>query len=205
MKEGAMREDESARHDPENTWKDQKEEQIQMTLDEVCMKARSFETKSLREYWLVLGVLALLIAKAAINFAVFSSPMVKMGWGSGVATFLYIALRWARNGPPQRLRAMSSPDSCVDFLRSELKRKRERLLEIRLALLLLVPAMVACWWGGVAIEIAKWLGIDASWYTRLQDSPAPLIAFALVLAAAWVGFGREARQIGREIENLGSQ
>jgi hypothetical protein len=48
---------------------------------------------------------------------------------------------------------MSRPDSCVDFLRSELKRKRERLLEIRLTLFLLFPGMVAGWWGGAAIEI----------------------------------------------------
>ena len=108
---------------------------------------------------------------------------------------------------PRRAAAKTSsgvqPDSCLDFLRFELTRKRERLLEIRLALFLLFPGMIACWWGGVAIEIAKRLGIDAPWYTRLQESPAPLAVFAVVLAAAWIGFGKEARQIGREIENLG--
>jgi hypothetical protein len=200
-----MQGDESARHDSESTWKHQEEEQVQMTLDEVCTKARAFEKKSLREYWLVLGLLALFIGKAAINFVVFSAPIVKIGWASGIATFLYIALRWARNGPPGRVQTMSRPDSCVDFLRSELKRKRERLLEIRLTLLLLFPCMVAGWWGGAAIEIAKRLGIDAPWYTRFQESPAPLIAFALLLGAAWIGFGKEARQIGREIENLNSR
>jgi hypothetical protein len=198
-----MRGDES--HDAESAWKDQKEEQVQMTVEEVCVKARAFEKKSQREYWLVLGVLALFIAKAGINFVVFSAPIVKVGWASGIATFLYIALRWARNGPPQRIRAMSNPDSCADFLRSELDRKRERLLEIRMALFLLFPGMVAGWWGGAAIEIARRLGIDAPWYTRFQESPAPLIAFALVLAAAWIAFGKEARQIGREIENLNRQ
>jgi hypothetical protein len=95
---------------------------------------------------------------------------------------------------------MSSPDCCLDFLRSELKRKRERLLKIRLALFLLFPGMVAGWWGGAAIAIAKGLGVDAPWYTRFQQSPAPWIALALPLVAAWIGFGREARQIGREIE-----
>ena len=197
-----MKEDDSSRNDAESTWKDQKEEQVQMTVDEICLRARAFEKKSRRDYWIVLGILAFFIAKATINFVVFPAAMIRVGWASGVATFLYIALRWARNGPPQRLRAASSPDACLDFLRFELTRKRERLLEIRLALFLLFPGMIACWWGGVAIEIAKRLGIDAPWYTRLQESPAPL-AVALVLAAAWIGFGKEARQIGREIENLG--
>ena len=157
----------------------------------------------MREYWLVLGILVLLIGKAAISLVLFSAPMVKLGWASGIATFLYIALRWARNGPPGKVQAMSRPDSCVDFLRSELKRKRERLLEVRLTLFLLFPCVFAFWWGGAAIEIAKWFGIDARWYTRFQESPAPLIVFALLLAAAWIGFGREAHQIDREIENLG--
>ncbi|MEO8367603.1 MAG: hypothetical protein ABI806_00180 [Candidatus Solibacter sp.] len=205
MKDSNMQGDELARHDPESTWNHQEEEQIQMTFDEVCMKARAFEKKNRREYWLVLGLLVLLIGKAAINFVLFSAPMVRLGWASGIATFLYIALRWARNGPPGKVQTMSRPDSCVDCLRSELKRKRERLLEIRWTLFLLFPGMVACWWGGAAIEIAKWFGIDAPWYTRFQESSAPLIAFALLLAAAWIGFGREAHQIDREIENLGSR
>lgn len=200
-----MQGDEWARHDSESTWKSQEEEQVQMTLDEVCMKARAFERKSVREYWLVLVVLTLLIGKSAINLVLLSTPIVKIGWASGMATFLYIGLRWARNGPPGRVQTMSRPDSCVDFLRSELTRKRERLLEIRLTLFLLFPGMVAIWWGGGAIEIAQRLGIDAPWYTRFQESPAPLAAFALLLAAAWIGFGREVHRVGREIENLGGQ
>ena len=195
--------DESTHHDPKSAWKDQEEEQVQMRLDEVCTKAHAFERKSVREYWLVLGLFAALIAKAAINLVSFAAPIAKIGWASGIATFLYIALRWARNGPPGRIQTMSRPDSCVDFLKSELKRKRERLLEIRLTLCLLFPAVAACWWGGVAIELATRLGIDAPWYVRFQQSPAPLIAFALVLAVAWLGFGREARRIDREIESLG--
>lgn len=200
MKESIMQGDEA-----ESAWKRQEEEQVQMTLDEVCVRARTFEKKSVREYWLVLGLLALFIAKAAINFVSFSAPMVRMGWASGAATFLYIGVRWARNGPPGRVQAMSGPDCCVDFLRSELMRKRERLLEIRLTLLLLFPGMVACWWGGAAIEIAKRLGIDAPWYVRFQESLAPLITFAMLLAAAWIGIGKEARKVGREIENLDSE
>src|ERR1700678_2466684 len=120
MKESVMQGDESACHDSESTWKHQKEEQVQMILDEVCMKARAFEKKSVREYWLVLGVLTLFIVKAAIKFVLFSAPIVKIGWASCIATFLYIALRWARNGPPGRVQTISRPDSCVDFLRSEL-------------------------------------------------------------------------------------
>lgn len=133
--------------DAESAWQGQQEEPLQMTLEEVCIKARALEKKSQREYWLALGVLALFMVKAGIYFVV--------------------------------------------------------LLEVRMALFLLFPGMVAGWWGGAAIEIARRLGIDAPWYARMQESPAPPVAFALVLAAAWIGFGKAARQIGREIENLG--
>jgi hypothetical protein len=142
-----MRGDESA-GSHESLWKGQEGERMRMTTEEVCLRARSFEKKSVREYWLVLGLLALFTARAAMCVVKFSEPLIRMGFAFGVATFLYIALRWARNGPPRRLRAMSETEPCVDFLRCELERKRQRLLEIRMTLLLLFPSIFASWLGG---------------------------------------------------------
>jgi hypothetical protein len=62
--------------------------------------------------------------------------------------------------------------------------------------------MLASWRAGTPVAIAKSLGIDAPWYLRFQQSPAPLILFALMLVIIWRGFGKEARRIAREIEKL---
>jgi hypothetical protein len=186
----------------ESLWKNQEEEKMQITMDEVCVRAHAFERKSVREYWLVLGVLALFIAKAAFYLYQFPSPMSRVGFTSGIAILLYIAVRWARNGPPKKLAALATPHPCVQFMRSELERKREAVLEIRWTLFLFLPAMLASWRAGTPVAIAKSLGIDAPWYLRFQQSPAPLILFALMLVIIWRGFGKEARRIAREIEKL---
>jgi hypothetical protein len=196
---------EQSHNDPERAWKDQEGEQVQMTLDEIRMRARAVEKKSMRDYWLVLALLAAFMLVAAVRFFQFSAPVVKMGLAFGIGIFLYIGLRWARNGPPKRLQATANASSCIEFLRTELERKRERLLEIRLTLLLLFPAGAAGWWGGGGLEIARRLGIDAPWYTRFQESPAPLVAFAGLLAFMWIGFGKEARAIRQEIEKLDNE
>ena len=186
----------------ESLWKAQGEETMRMSMDEICIKARALEQKSVREYWLVLGVLGLSIATAVMYVIQFSDPLIRVGFASGIATFLYIAFRWTRNGPPQRVRSMSKSDACIDFLRGELERKRQNLLEIRCTLFLLFPGMLASWWGGGPVAIAKNLGIDASRYIRFQESPGPLIGFVLLLVACWVAFGKEARAVAREIEKL---
>jgi hypothetical protein len=189
----------------ESLWKHQEEEKMHMTMDEVCVKARAFERKSVREYWLVLGVLALFIGKVALYLYKFPSPVHGIGAASAIATFLYIGVRWARNGPPKNPGALATADPCIRFMRSELERKRQAMLEIRWTLFLLFPGFIAWWWAGVGAAIAKWLGIDAPWYLRFQESPAPLILFGLMLIAFWRGFGNEARRIGREIEQLGEE
>lgn len=176
-----------------------------MTLDEVCVKAREFEKKSVREYWGMLLALGILTAAASVYLVRFSEPLIRVGNASALATLLYIVVRWTRNGPPRTLRAGGRQDTCVNFLRSELGRKREALLEMRWTVCLLFPALLASWWGGGPVAIEEWLGIDRPWLTRYQESPAPLILFVVLLAVAWIGSEKEARGIQREIEGLGGE
>jgi len=63
----------------QSLWKNQEEERMQIAMDEVCVRARAFERKSVRQYWLVLGVLALFIAKAAFYLYRFASPVNRIG------------------------------------------------------------------------------------------------------------------------------
>lgn len=38
-----------------------------------------------------------------------------------------------------------------------------------------------------------------------RRSPAPLIAFALLLVFVWIAFGKEARAVERKVEKLGGE
>ena len=189
----------------ESLWKAQEKEELHMTFDEVCVRARAFEKKSVGEYWVALVMLGVVIVVDSIYLVRFSEPLIRLGNASCLAVFLYIAVKFIRKGPPHRLRARAQPDSCVSFLRGELKKKREGLLELRWILCLLMPGLFALWWGGGPVAFLKWLGIDRPWLTQYYESPAPLIGFVVLLAVAWFGSGREARRIQREIEELGGE
>lgn len=184
----------------EALWKGQYGGQMPTTANEICAKARALEKKGEREYWLVLVILAACVVKAGFSLFQFSEPLVKAGWVSGIATFLYIAARWARNGPPAKAAPAAQSATCLDYLRSELTKKRERMLELRWTLLLLFPALCLSWWGGGPAAMAHRLGIDFPWVIRFQESPGPLIGQALILLFAWLGFGKEAEKLGRELE-----
>ena len=82
----------------ERLWKAQEAKEVQMTLDEVCVKAREFERKSVREYWVMLGVLGLLIAVLIVYLVRFSEPWIRIGNASALSTLLYMLARGAQNG-----------------------------------------------------------------------------------------------------------
>ena len=148
-------------------------------------------------------LLTLFAAKAVFYLVQFTEPWIRAGWAWGIITFIYAAARWIQVGPPRPLRSnVAGTESCADFLRAELEKKRTRILEMRWILLLLFPGMFASWWGAGPVFFAKSLGIDWPALLRFQASPGPLIGFALLLAFIWVKFGSEASAIQREIEGL---
>ncbi len=185
-------------------WKAQEAEPTRMTTEEVCARARDFEKKDVHEYRFGLALLGFICAVFAFYLYRFSDPLIRIGSGSVVATFLYILARATHHRPAKRLVAASAGDTCADYLRTGLRKKKEGVLEIRLTILLIFPAVVAFWWGGGPVAVAKWVGIDTPWLTRYQESPAPLVVFALMLAANWILGGMQARDIEREIKKLGA-
>ena len=131
--------------------------------------------------------------------------MIRIGIASLLSIFLYMVVRMTRNGPPRRLRAGAQSDTCVNFLRAELNRKREALLEFRWTGWLLLPGMFAIWWSGGFVAISKGLGVSRPWMTSYQESPAPLVLVVALVVAGTLLNGKEARAIQREIEELGSE
>lgn len=173
-----------------------------MKSEVVCTKARALERKMKIEFWGVPLLLTLFAAKAAFNLVQFPEPWIRAGWAWGVVTFTYAAARWVQFGMPGRLHQATGSENCADFLRAELNKKRTRILEMRWILLLLFPGFVASWWGGGPVATAKRLGIDWPTFLHFQESPGPLIGFALLLAFIWVKFGSKASAIQREMEAL---
>jgi hypothetical protein len=183
-------------------WKEQEGEVTAMRSEVVCTKARAFERKIKAEFWGVPLLLMLFAAKAAFNFVQFPEPWIRTGWVWGVVTFIYAAPRWLQFGKPTQLYPATGSESCASFLRTELTKKRARVLEMRRILLLLVPGFVSSWYGGGPVTVAKRLGITWPALLHFQESIGPVIGFALLIAFIWVKFGAEASAIQQEIEEL---
>ncbi|MFN7923596.1 MAG: hypothetical protein U0Q16_26075 [Bryobacteraceae bacterium] len=173
-----------------------------MKSDLVCAKARTLERKLKLQFWGVPALLALFTVKAGLYFTQFTEPWIRAGWAWGGVIFIYAAARWLQTGQPVALRSAAASETCADFLRTELGRKRARILELRWILLLLFPAQFASWRGGGPVTVAKRLGIEWIALLQFQASPGPLIGFALLLAFVWFKFGKEADALQKEIEAL---
>ena len=117
-------------------------------------------------------------------------------------TLIYAAARWLQVGRPVALQSAAASEACAEFLRTELGRKRARILELQWILLLLFPSHFAIWWGGGPVTVAKRLGIEWNAFLQFQASPGPLIGFALFLAFIWFKLGQEADAIQEEMQAL---
>lgn len=206
---------------PENVWKfiDGKEEvnvDITFTPDQLCAMARSRERLNLwaRRILLILligfaGVLAYMLAAVGDpSRNIFSVSQLwarlAIGWLLGCTCLLV----WGafHRGP----RRMSAADSCASFLQREFEAKRSGLLAIqRYMLLVLIPPMVALWWGGGwrAARLGHWglkaRGVDpSSWLYQLAGGPWPFIILGLVLVLDWLAFGLAAQKATRELDEL---
>jgi len=179
-------------------WKLQEDEPMEMAAAEVRAKARRYRRESVLVYWVVLGLAPLLLAAFIHNIMRFRDPWLIVGQGFGLATVFCIAWRVVRNGPTRML----PTEPCVHFLRREFEGKRRGLLWVRGCLLLLIPAVLASWWGGGPVAGAKALGVKSPWLLSVIGGSAPLIVIAVLLALVWFAFSKEARRFERELENL---
>jgi hypothetical protein len=180
-------------------WESQEDEgSMELTVEEVCARARMREKGSVRAYWVVLGFTTLFTAGFIRNLVLFRDPWLITGTGWALAALCCISWRLIRSGPTR----IRPAETCVQFLRREFESEREGLLWIRWLALLLFPAIVVSWWGGGPTLGAKALGIQSAWLLQILKGPMLLIVAALVLAFVWFAFSRQARKLKREIENL---
>jgi hypothetical protein len=185
----------------QDLWKSQEDGPMQITTDEVRAKARRYERENVLVFWAMLGLTPLFLALFIYNVVRLREPLlVQVGGGLAVATFCCIAGRFVWKGPNR----IVPGEPCVHFLRREFEGKRQGLLWARRWWLLLVPAMLASWWGGGPLR-GKALGIRPSWWPSLLKEYEPLIVTSLVVAFVWFAFWKEGRKVEREIDKLGKE
>lgn len=189
----------------EEVWKAQEEAGMQISLEEVCTRARSLQQKSVREFWTWMLTLGFMLTVFGIYLFHFREPLLRVSLMSGISVLLYLGLRVVRKRQPRRLHDAARPEVCGDFLRAELGRQRQEVLEIRWILCLLFPGALGFWWGGGPVGVATWLGIDWPSVLRFYESPGPLTVSTILLALTWIGCGREAQSLEREIRAISKQ
>lgn len=184
----------------EDLWKSQEEEQMQITTAEVRARALRYERENVRGYWILLALTPMLVAW--IVYDVYDmihlhKPLLVATTTWLLVTLCYMVWRPLRSGP----RRMRPAEPCTQFLRREFEGRRQWALTIRRGILLLVPAVLAAWWGGGPTLRAKGTGIKATWLLRVHQ-PVALIVTILVLAFVWFAMGNLARKAEQEIEKL---
>lgn len=192
-----MKNDEKERAQ-ELLWKSQEDEQVELATEELRARAVKYERQSVRMFWVVLGVSLLLIAAFTRNLIHFRELWLILGAAWALLVVCYFAWRVLRHGPNR----LHPAEPCVQYLRRELGGKHEGLQSLRLAVLLVCPAIIASWRGGGMVLRAKLMGVTSPWLLRLCGGPAPLIAMALILAFVWFAFSHALRKVDRKIEHL---
>jgi hypothetical protein len=187
----------------EELWKSQEEESMQISTEEVCAMASRYERKNVRVYWLLIGITAFVVAVYLRNLIKFlHSPAPWLIAGTVWVLVLFCVFGWMlRRGPLK----MAPSESCLDYLRRGYETQRLGLRWVRRGILLLVPAMLAIWWGTRPVLRAMHSGVHSPRMLRLLAGPTPLIVVAVALSFSWFAFWREARKVDREIEKLGRE
>lgn len=186
----------------QDLWKSQEEESMQVSIEEVCAKARRYERENVRVHWAVLlGLTPLAVVAFGHNLIQFHGPWLVAGNIWALAVFCCIVWRLVRNGP----RRTGSEEPCVHFLRREFEGKRQSLRWVRWLVLLFFPAVLASWLGRGPVLRAKSLGIQSPGWLQYLQGPGPLIVSSLIIAFVWFALSAEARKADREIEKLGNE
>jgi hypothetical protein len=179
-------------------WKSQEEESMELSTELVRAKALRYEKESVAVYWTVLAITPLFVGAFLYNMFRLNEPWLVAGAGLALTAFVGMVWKVVRTGPTKLVPA----EPCAHFLRREFEAKRKGLLCVRTWLLLLIPAVVASWWGDGPELRARALGIHSPSVLNLLKGPAPLIVMGLIVGFLWFAFSHQARKVDLEIENL---
>jgi hypothetical protein len=189
---------------PEAAWKSRGEEeqrsmQIAPTPEELCAMAQSRKKLNAR---VIRGVVIVTVALAAgllYNAYRIDQPWIRIGqaWTLGVIVYLF--------GPAfeRGRRRTGASEPCAQFLARQHEERQRGYLRIRRRLFLLIPGIVASWWGGGPLAAAKARGLNpSSWLYHFLAGPWPFVLIATILVLVWFAFGKAAEQAAQEREEF---
>lgn len=197
-----MREpNEPREHDtPEAAWKSRKEEehksmQIALTPAELCALAQSREKLNARVGRGVVVVTLALAAALLYNVYRVDQPWIKLGqaWTLGVIVYLF--------GPAfeRGRRSNGASEPCAQFLVRQHEERQRGYLRIRSRLFLLIPGILASWWGGGGLAAAKARGLDpSSWLYHFLAGPWLFALLVMALVLVWFAFGKAAEKAAQD-------
>ena len=171
---------------------------ITFTPDQLCAMARSQQRYSVWSRRILVVILIGLAGGFAYNVLSISQLWVRL---SQIWMFIWTCLlAWRIRRGPSR---MNATETCANFLLNEFESKRRGFLTIRKYLFLLIPPILASWWGGGRAIRLSALGVPPS--SRLYEfasGPWPFIMSGLLLVLIWLAFGLAAKKATRELDEL---
>lgn len=161
----------------ENLWKQQEEAPMNITVEDVCARGRRHQRNDARVGWGLLAITPLVIAAYIRNLLQFHNRWLIAGTAWGLAAFCYFVFISIWNGT----RSKPAEEPCVHYLRRLFEGKRRWASQMRWAVLMCIPAIVA-------VRVGRGTGLIAPWL--------------LILVLVWIAMTLEARRLDREIQNL---
>lgn len=189
---------------PGNVWRSQPEEkppgmQIALTPEKLGAMARSRENFNAYFSRALVAVTIVLTGAFLYNVYRIDQPWIRFGqaWTLGVIIYLFApALEGGR-------RRTGANDPCARFLQRQHEERRLGYLRIRRRLFLLIPGILACWWGGGPLAAAKGQALRPfPWLIRFYSGPWLFLITGVALVLVYIAFGKAAEKAARERDEV---
>jgi len=180
---------------PQAVWRAQGKErenmEVVLTPDQLCAMARSRER--LRVYVRSASLVLMVAIAAGLLYDVFKvdQPWIRVG----VAWTLCIVVYLFGSAFENKTRQADASEPCTRFLEREHEERRRDYLRFRKRLFLLVPGILACWFGRAPAIITGSSAFDS----------APTWLFlttAVGLVLVWFAFGKAAQKAARDRDEI---
>jgi len=172
---------------------------IAPTPEELCAMAQSREKLNARVIRGVVVVTAALAVALLYNVYRIDQPWIRFGQAWTLCVIVYLF------GPAfeRKRRRSGASEPCAQFLARQHEERRRGYLRIRHRLFLLIPGIVASWWGGGPLAVAKARGLDpSSWLFHFYAGPWLFVIIGMVLMLVWFAFGKAAEKAAQEREEF---
>jgi hypothetical protein len=108
-------------------WRDQREEPVKMSLDEIRRKVRKHEWTIRRRNGIEYVAIAAVVLFFGFSMLRLENTLMRVGEGLCIAGGLYVGYQLYRRGSARAVRGDMALTTCLDFHRRELERQRDYL------------------------------------------------------------------------------